>query len=229
VRSIALANQKGGVGKTTTAIHLAHGLAILGKRVVLVDLDPQGNAGVALQRMGTDVAEGTTSGGVRRLCETLWIATARSAAGEPDAGFVQDLRSDVSRLEPEWLIADCPPRMDAWGQVGLQLCRQVIVPVQAEFLAMHGLSQIMSTIQATRGECQLAGVLATMVDNSEQISREVVANLRAHLGDLVFDSVILRDSCLVESASHGKSVFEYAPASKAALCYGEFLREVCGG
>ncbi len=222
MRSVALANQKGGVGKTTTAIHLAHGLALRGARVVLVDLDPQGNATVALQGMGDE-----TKGPLRHLGPTFW-ALSPPADGRPGSSLVDQLRSDIEALQPDWLVADCPPRMDEWGMLGLQLCRQVIVPVQAEFLAMHGLSQIMATIQNAK-TCEIAGVLPTMVDAREQICVEVVANLRSHLGSLVFESVILRDSMLVEAASHGRTVFAHASTSVGAFCYGEFLREVCSG
>ncbi|MGE3173320.1 MAG: ParA family protein [Planctomycetota bacterium] len=228
VRSIALANQKGGVGKTTTAIHLAHGLALQGATVALVDLDPQGNAVVALQGMEVEVQQAT--GGFRAVSPGLWILGASPEGGQaPDASFVASLRRRIEELDPDWLIADCPPRMDQWGKAGLELCDQVIVPVQAEFLAMHGLSQILGTLRAFEGRCSLLGVLPTMVDRNEQICQEVVANLRAHLQDSVFECVILRDAELVEAASHGESVFSYAPRSKAAFCYGELIREVCDG
>jgi chromosome partitioning protein len=226
MRSIALANQKGGVGKTTTAIHLAHGLALRGDRVALVDLDPQGNALVALQGMQT-TAEADESG-FRSVCDGLW-ALGSFQQESPDADFLTGLRRQIEAMEPDWLIVDCPPRMDAWGRAGLQLCQQLLVPVQAEFLAMHGLSQILATLESVKDTCSLLGVLATMVDTREQICNEVVASLRAHLGSSVFDTVILRDSGLVEAASHGMSVFQYAPGSKAAFCYGELIREVCDG
>ncbi len=195
--------------------------------MVLVDLDPQGNAVVAMQGMQETVASGS---GLRSVAEGLWLLAPHGDGDrDPDTGFLERLRKEISSADADWLIADCPPRMDEWGRVGLHICEQVIVPVQAEFLAMHGLSQIMATVEATGGSCRLAGVLSTMVDWSEQICREVVANLRSHLGSMVFESVILRDTSLVEAASHGKSVFSYSPGSKAALCYGEFIREVCGG
>ena len=228
MRSIALANQKGGVGKTTTAIHLAHGLALRGERVLLLDLDPQGNALVALQGMADGGQEDVSSGPFRAVCENLWVE-GNFAEDLPDAAFLERLRKDIEALAPDWLIADCPPRMDAWGRAGLQLCGEVIVPVQAEFLAMHGLSQILATLESVKDHCTLLGVLPTMVDMREQICAEVVGSLRSHLGSQVFQTVILRDATLVEAASHGMSVFQYAPASKAAFCYGELIREVCDG
>jgi chromosome partitioning protein len=228
MRSIALANQKGGVGKTTTAIHLAHGLALRGDKVLLLDLDPQGNALVALQGMGADAGADEAGGPFRAVADNLWIE-GDFAEELPDEAFLERLRRDMERLAPDWLIADCPPRMDAWGRAGLHLCQEVIVPVQAEFLAMHGLSQILATLESVRDHCKLLGVLPTMVDMREQICAEVVNSLRSHLGPQVFQTVILRDSTLVEAASHGQSVFHYAPGSKAAFCYGELILEVCDG
>ncbi|MEQ1633762.1 MAG: AAA family ATPase, partial [Planctomycetota bacterium] len=145
MRSIALANQKGGVGKTTTAIHLAHGLALRGDRVALVDLDPQGNALVALQGMQADAV--ADESGFRSVCDGLW-ALGSFHQETPDAGFLKGLRRQIEAMEPDWLIVDCPPRMDAWGRAGLELCQQLLVPVQAEFLAMHGLSQILATLES---------------------------------------------------------------------------------
>ncbi len=228
MRSIALANQKGGVGKTTTAIHLAHGLALKGDRVALIDLDPQGNALVALQGMELGGRQEWDPEAFRPVADGLWCLGSFHRA-TPDAAFLGDLRDKVQDLAPDWLIADCPPRMDAWGRAGLQLCEQVIVPVQAEFFAMHGLSQILETLEGAKDTCSLLGVLATMVDAREQVCTEVVASLRAHLGPLVFDTVIPRDSSLVEAASHGTSVFSYAAGSKAAFSYCELIREVCDG
>lgn len=214
------------MGKTTTAIHLAHALAIQGARVAVVDLDPQGNAMIALQGMHGGSPE--AGGRVVAVAERFWACSPPHSGPQPEADLATTILRQVEELNVDWLIADCPPRMDAWGRIGLQLCERVIVPVQAEFLAMHGLSQIMSTVKNS-GSSHLAGVLLTMVDSSEQICNEVVANLRSHLGEVVYESVILRDSSLVEAASHGKTVFAHCPGAKAALCYGELFREVFGG
>lgn len=235
MRSLALANQKGGVGKTTTAIHLAHGLAIRGDRVALFDLDPQGNATVGLQGMG-DMADAEKP--LRLVQEGLWLldcsaAHARSRHSEPDLDALTNLVAHLESNRFDWLIVDCPPRMDAWGWAGLQLCKDVLVPVQAEFFAMHGLSQMLTTLEEARAEFpthgNLIGVLPTIVDWREPVSQEVVQDLRANLGPAVLQSMIFKDCQLVEAASHGVSVFVYNPLCKAALCFGELVREVVDG
>jgi len=240
VRSLALANQKGGVGKTTTAIHLAHGLALRGQRVALFDMDPQGNATVALQNMaGESRDEASTYEPLRRVQDELWLL---ASSGAPQA-IGSDLQVDESALRDltvqladqgfDWLIVDCPPRLDAWGWAGIQLCQQVLVPVQAEFFAMHGLSQMLQTLEQGRadrpGSCELLGVLPTIVDLREQLSFEVLEDLRRNLGDAVLDTVILRDSVVVEAASHGQTVFCYSPGCKAAFSFAELVREVVDG
>ncbi len=241
MRSVALANQKGGVGKTTTAIHLAHGLALGGARVALFDLDPQANATVAVQAMEAgdpERAGDTPWGHLRCLDSNFWILPspgadkiARGAKVDVDA-----LGRLVDQLDAEgldWLLVDCPPRMDDWGWAGLQLCQEVLVPVQAEFFAMHGLSQMMRTLEeAARGfpgKGRLMGVLATLVDPREPVTREVLQDLQGHLGDRLLQSVIFRDSQLVEAASHGKTLYFYNPFAKGALSYGELVREVTHG
>jgi len=230
-----LANQKGGVGKTTTAVHLAHGFALAGRRVVLLDLDPQGNATVALQGMEQGVDESGFELLVQ-VAEGFWLLPSSAAGAERtvtiDAG---KLRSLVAGLEPkvDWLVVDCPPRMDEWGWAGVQLCDHVVVPVQAEFFAMHGLSQMLASIEAIAaefpGKASLRGVLLTMVDPEEPVALEILEDLRRNLGPLVLDSIIFRDASLVEAASHGKSVFAHSPWSKSALCYAELVKELIDG
>jgi chromosome partitioning protein len=241
VRSVALANQKGGVGKTTTAVHLAHGLCLGGAKVVLFDLDPQGNATVALQGMSADAP--VTSQGplslLRAIGEGFWMLASPGAersvtrAAKVDVQGLIGLAQELASSGIDWLIVDCPPRMDDWGWAGLQLCDQVLIPVQAEFFAMHGLSQMLRTLEEARasypGRAGLMGVLATLVDVREGIAREVVQDLRRNLTDKVFASIIFRDAQFVEAASHGRTLFAYNPSAKGALCYGELVREVIDG
>lgn len=238
MQSIVLANQKGGVGKTTTAIHLAHGLALAGSRVVLWDLDPQGNATVAVQRMKVEPAGRPWMDLLTPVAEGLWLipTLAGGFARALEAGIDEDrLRSIHSQLAEaaDWLVMDCPPRMDAWGWAGVQLSDQVVVPVQAEFFSMHGLSQMLTSLEAARlrfpGKARLRGVLPTMVDTREPIADEVLDDLRNNLGGNLLRSVIFRDAALVEAASHGKTAFEHCPWSKGALCYAELTRELMNG
>ena len=239
MRSVALANQKGGVGKTTTAVHLGHGLALTGARVVLLDLDPQGNASLAVEAMGRDstVTTGPLSL-MRQLEDGFWILPSPGA----ERNLARDATLDTEALaamvetleqEVDWLLVDCPPRMDQWGWAGLRLCREVLVPVQAEFFAMQGLSHMMHTLEAAAREfphrAKLMGVLVTMLDLGEPIAHEVLRDLRANLGSNLMRSLIFRDSQLVEAASHGKTVFEYNLFSRGALSYGELVREVLHG
>ena len=242
MRSVALANQKGGVGKTTTAVHLAHGLALVGQRVVLFDLDPQGNATLALQSMSAPARAprpGSPFAPLQKLMRGLWILPSpgaeRNLAADvrPDADKLGSLAKALAGEGIEWLVVDCPPRMDAWGWAGLQLCREVLLPMQAEFFSMHGLSQMMETLRAARrkwaGHGALMGVLATMIDPREAIAMEVVEDLRKNLGSQLFESLVFRDPGFVEAASHGKTVFDYDLDSIGARCYSELVREVLYG
>jgi chromosome partitioning protein len=235
MRSIVLANQKGGVGKTTTAIHLAHGLSLMGNRVALFDLDPQGNATVAMQSIPEAEAEALE--GLTPLARGLWLLPSPGerpahARRSIDAGRLQQL---VDRIESrvDWLVIDCPPRMDEWGWAGVQIAEQVMVPVQAEFFAMHGLSQMLASLDTAArempGKARLRGVLPTMVDLSEPVTTEILDDLRQNLGDRVLRTVILRDASLVEAASHGQSVFQHSPFSKSAFCYAQLVKELADG
>lgn len=238
LRSIVLANQKGGVGKTTTAIHLAHGLALAGKRCVLIDLDLQGNATIALQGMEAPAAQEGVLAELIAVASRLWLVPSPGAFGN----VPREARVDMDRLSSlvaalsevsDFLVIDCPPRMDDWGWAGVQLGDEIVVPVQAEFFAMHGLSQMLASLehaaQAFPGKAKLRGVLPTMVDYTEPVTEEILDDLRRNLKDKVLRSAIMRDAALVEAASFGKTVFVHSPASKAALCYAELVREILDG
>ncbi len=234
MRSIALANQKGGVGKTTSAVHLAHALALSGRRVALIDLDPQGNATLAVQgmlgrRASEDMGPFTAAG------ERFWVLPSVGA----DRNLQPSEELDVDRLEAhlqtmedriDVLLVDCPPRMDSWGWAGLRLCEHVLVPVQAEFFAMHGLTQMMDTLARAQAEFgghgALLGVFVTMFDHREQIACEVLSDLRANLGELVLDAVVVRDPQFIEAASHGRTLIEHNLFAKGVRCYVDLAREV---
>ena len=246
MRSIALANQKGGVGKTTTAVHLAHGLAIAGDTAVILDLDPQGNATLSVQGMAETTARSADEeppagpfAALAPLAERLWILPSPGAYRNidrrtvPDTAKLRALTEALAEHGADWLIVDCPPRMDAWGWAGLELCQQVLLPVQAEFFAMHGLGQMLQTLRQARkkfaGRADLLGVLPTLVDGREEISREVLDDLRENLGEQVCQAAIYRDSTFVEAASHGRTLFDYRIDAKGTLCYASLVREVRHG
>jgi cellulose biosynthesis protein BcsQ len=197
-------------------------------------MDQQGNATVALQAMEARDSPGDGALSVMRsVADGLWLLSAEDSGRCLERGDLGRLFSQAEQAGIDALVVDCPPRMDQRGWAGLQLCGEVLVPVQAEFFAIHGLSQMIQTLdriatsEGTKG--LLAGVLLTMVDNREPVAREVVGDLRRTLGQHVLKSVIFRDSVLVEAASHGQTAFKYDAASKGALCYGELVREVANG
>lgn len=234
VRALALANQKGGVGKTTTAIHLGQCLALAGLRVAIFDLDPQGNATLAMQDMVSGTAppdlQPMVAAGERLLVlPSLGTEDTAGASDDLDVAGLEQLRR---RLEPEVdvLLVDCPPRMDAWGRAGLRLCDEVLVPVQAEFFAMHGLSRMLETIEHAGSmngrRCQLLGVFVSMFDHREGVAVEVRADLQANLGPRLLDSVIVRDPEFIEASSHGITLFDYNPLARGARCYVSLAREV---
>lgn len=234
LRSLALANQKGGVGKTTSAVHLAHGLALAGQDVVLLDLDPQANATIAVQAM---VTRTDPQDQLFQVCDGLWLVPSPGIRGVADSStpniqHLQGFRRELEQEGVDWLIVDCPPRLDEWGNAGIGLCHEVLVPVQCEFFAMHGLSRMIATLSTgsePRGNPTIRGVLITMADLREPIAHEVLRDLRSTLGDTVLDTVIHRDASFVEAASHGRTVFDYDIYAKGARAYGELVREILYG
>ena len=223
------------MGKTTTAIHIAHGLALAGQRVLLLDLDPQGNATVALQGFEAPAEKDAPHSALLSVAPRLWLLPSPGGAGSGAGGDVARLRAicDECASQVDWLVVDNPPRMDALGRVGIELTEEVVVPVQTEFLAMHGLSQMLGTLEevasAHPGKARLRGILPTIVDPREPVALEVLADLRRTLGDRVLQTVIFRDAHLIEAASFGTTAFQHCPWSKGALCYAELVQELIHG
>ena len=250
LRTFAIANQKGGVGKTTTAINLATALVAVGERVLLIDLDPQGNASTGL---GIHVADrGVTTydvltGGYRLEASVMMTdipGLMLAPAGVDLAGaeielvdmdrrhfrlrdaideYVQTASTQTGE-QFTYVVIDCPPSLSLLTLNALAAANGVIIPLQCEFFALEGLSQIIRTIDTVRTrintELELYGVVLTMFDGRNNLSNQVADDVRGHLGDKVFEAVIPRNVRISEAPSHGKPALLYdlkCPGSQAYL------------
>lgn len=250
-RIIAVANQKGGVGKTTTAINLCAGLAELGAKVLLVDLDPQGNASTGL---GIDAGDRDVSTYdllledaplERALRETafpnIWISPANADLASADMDLVANERRSLllrdALRQPamdgyafDYIVIDCPPSLSLLTINALVACHSVLVPLQSEFFALEGLSQLMLTIREVRQgpnpELRIEGVLLTMYDGRNNLSQLVESDARQTLGDLVFRMVIPRNVRVSEAPSYALPVLSYDSASKGSEAYRQLAREL---
>ena len=243
---LALTNQKGGVGKTTTAVNLGACLAEGGARVLLVDLDPQGNAttGVGIDRgsvkAGTYELLGGTGGaeailatdvaGLDVLPSTIDLA---GAEVELVSAFAREtkLRQGLAGLRGEYdfVLIDSPPSLGLLTVNALAACDEVVVPIQCEYYALEGLGQLIRTLDLVRDglnpSLRVGGVVLTMFDARTKLAEQVVAEVRRHFGDAVFRSIIPRSVRLSEAPGFGKPIIRYDPSSRAATSYRELAAE----
>jgi chromosome partitioning protein len=247
-RIFCIANQKGGVGKTTTTVNLAAGLSQIGQRVLVVDLDPQGNA-----TMGSGIDKRALELSVYDvLLDSASIAEARqrSAKGGYDVlGANRELAGAEVELveldrrdrrlkralaavsgEYDFVLIDCPPSLSLLTVNGLTAAHGVLVPMQCEYFALEGLSDLVNTIKQVHAnlnpDLQIIGLLRVMYDPRITLQQQVSEQLKAHFGDKVFDTVIPRNVRLAEAPSYGQPGVVFDPASKGAQAFVEFAREL---
>jgi chromosome partitioning protein len=253
-RIITLANQKGGVGKTTTAINLATALAAIGERVLIVDLDPQGNAstGLGVDRKARDVSSYDLMVGEAGIAEAAMMTDVPRVALVPSTldllGVEQTISQQADRafklrnafkaldqlsIEDQpisYVIIDCPPSLNLLTVNALVAADAVLVPMQCEFFALEGLSQLLQTIEQIRTtlnpRLQIQGVVMTMFDKRNSLSEQVLQDVRGTMGALVYDTVIPRNVRLSEAPSYGKPALLYDLKCAGSQAYLRLATEV---
>jgi len=246
-RVIAVANQKGGVGKTTTSVNLAAALGRLDKNILLIDLDPQGNAtvsiGVDKEKLGLSIFEvlvGEVKAkeaiiSVESACIDLLPANGNLTAAEvtlleEDMG-AKCLKKALKKIRSQYdaIIIDCPPTLNMLTLNALTAADAIIVPVQCEYFALEGLSALMGTIDAVQDELNpnlhIDGLLRTMHDRRNNLANDVSNELVKHFGVKVFQTIIPRNVRLAEAPSHGESVIDYDASSNGAIAYLALAKE----
>ncbi len=246
---ICIANQKGGVGKTTTSVNLSFALASLGKKVLIIDMDPQGNASSGLGIKKHEVQENNIYHvliGERTLSETiqktnnekLFITCSNSDLVGAEIELVDvpqreyRLKQAIQTIENhiDYVIIDCPPSLGLLTLNALTAADSFLVPLQCEYYALEGLSQLLNTaglIKKTLNPgLHIEGIVLTMFDTRNNLSHQVVSEIKTHFADKVFNAIIPRNVRLSEAPSHGQSIFEYDGKSIGAIKYLELANEV---
>ena len=249
-QTIACTNQKGGVGKTTTVVNLATYLALLGDRVLVIDLDPQGNA-----TSGFGIDRGAITGsiydalvdelplaglhvetpvpGLRLVPSSISLAGAEiELAGQAGRERRLGRAINAERDAWDWVLVDCPPSLGLLTVNALTGADAVLIPIQCEYYALEGLTQLIATINLVRDhlnpDLAISGVVLTMFDARTNLSSEVANEVRRHLGDAVFRTIVPRSVRLSEAPSHGLPIALYRPESKGAEAYRALAAELRG-
>lgn len=242
-RSIAVFNQKGGVGKTTTVINLADALANKGYHVLILDLDPQGNATSGLniekdrEEMIYDYLLGAEGDFAVQVKDNLSIIPSGAGLAGIEIEFARRddwqtvLKDRIAELEGyDYIVMDCPPSLGILSILALTAADGILIPVQCEYYALEGLSQLMESIQLVRGgfnpDLEIEGVLLTMYDGRTNLSMQVVEEVKNYFKDAVFSTVIPRNVRLAEAPSYGMSIMDYDKNSRGAKAYASLADEV---
>ncbi len=242
-RAICIANQKGGVGKTTTAINLASAIARSGQKTLVIDLDPQCNATTAMGHRPAETHALVKNDAIRHH---VLASAEENLSLLPGSRRFQDIdllakseNSEASQMVEhlnqgtkgfDCVLIDCPPSLGQLTRTALSACDEVLMPIQCEYFAMEGLTQMIEVIRdvmsTSQGRLQFGGILLTMYDHTLELTSEVDNEVREFFGEIVFETVIPRDVSISEAPSHGKSVMDYSPRSRGSRAYIELCMEV---
>lgn len=245
--TVAIANQKGGVGKSTTAINLGAGLSFQGERILLVDLDPQGNttSGLGIDRSAIEystydvlvedvaIEDAIEPSSVRDLFVVPATIELAGAEIELVSMFSRETRlgSAIKSIvdDFDFVLIDCPPSLGLLTVNGLAAADQVLIPIQCEYYALEGVSQLLRNVQLVQRnlnpQLEVEGVLLTMYDGRTTLAADVVAQVREHFGETTYRTVIPRTVRLSEAPSYGEPIEAYDPMSRGAIAYRELARE----